>query len=178
MSNKKIDTHNSPLSKSLLLIRHAKSSWYDLSQKDFDRPLNARGKKDAPVMAKHIKKEQHVLLDAIVSSPAKRAMETAAYFAEAFDIKKKHIIQIPKLYEPTAESFFNAIIDLSNDYKTVALFSHNNGITHFANELTSAHIDEMPTCSIFALHILDNNWKNFEKAEKEFWFFDYPKKFN
>jgi phosphohistidine phosphatase len=61
--------------RSLLIVRHAKSSWDDLSQKDFDRPLNARGKKDAPAMAKRIREEKNVELDAIVSSPAKEPLQ-------------------------------------------------------------------------------------------------------
>src|SRR6185312_13026804 len=107
--------------------RHAKSSWDDIGQKDFDRPLNERGKNDAPTMAKKIRKEKDVELDAIVSSPAKRALENAKYIAKEFDIKKKHSIQIQKLYEPTIEAFYDAVADINNDYKTVALFSHNPG---------------------------------------------------
>ena len=85
--------------RSLLIVRHAKSSWDDLSQKDFDRPLNDRGKKDAPAMAKRIHKEKNIELDAIISSPAKRAFTTAKFFAEEFNIKKKNIIEWPELYE-------------------------------------------------------------------------------
>ncbi len=162
--------------KSLLLIRHAKSSWDDLSMKDFDRPLNARGKKDAPAMAKRLKKERQVSIDAIVASPAKRTMETAGYFAEEFDIKKKHIIQVPNLFDPTNERFLDAITNLDDEYSTVAIFSHNDGITYFANQLTNVHVDEMPTCAVFAIRMLNNSWKNFANADKEFWFFDYPKK--
>lgn len=162
--------------KTLLLIRHAKSSWDDINQKDFDRPLNERGKKDASAMAKIIRKEKDAELDAIISSPAKRAFETAKYFSKEFNIKKKHIIEIPKLYEPDIDAFYNAIINLDDDYKSVALFSHNPGITAFVNQLTNVHVDDMPTCSIFALRILNKEWKNFEQAEKEFWFFEYPKK--
>lgn len=161
--------------KSLLLIRHAKSSWNDIGQKDFERPLNERGKKDAPAMAKRLRKEKDITIDAIVSSPAKRAFTTANYFADEFQVKKKHIIQIPKLYEPTIEAFYNAILHVDDDYKSIALFSHNPGITAFVNQLTDVHIDDMPTCSVFALRMLSDEWKNFKTTEKEFWFFDYPK---
>ena len=161
--------------KTLLLIRHAKSSWDDITQKDFDRPLNERGKKDAPSMAKKIKKEKDALLDAIISSSAKRALETAKFFSKEFDINKKYITEIQNLYEPTIDAFYNAIINLDDEYKNVGLFSHNPGITAFANQLTNVHVDDMPTCSVFAVRILDNKWKNFQVAEKEFWFFDYPK---
>jgi phosphohistidine phosphatase len=164
--------------KFLWLIRHAKSSWNNFEQKDFDRPLNERGKKDAPVMAKRLRKEKAITIDSIVSSPAKRAITTANYFAEEFQVKKKHIIQIPTLYEPAMESFYNAIISLDDSYKCVALFSHNPGITSFANQLTNVHIDDMPTCSVFGLRVLNDEWKNFQTVEKEFWFFDYPKNFS
>ena len=66
--------------KTLLLIRHAKSSWDEPGISDFDRPLNERGKKDAPIMAKRVK-EKAIELDHLISSPAKRAKKTAKYFA-------------------------------------------------------------------------------------------------
>jgi len=162
-------------SKSLLLIRHAKSSWNDLSQKDFDRPLNDRGKKDAPAMAKRLHKEKNVVLDAIISSPARRAFTTAKFFAEEFEIKKKHIIEKPELYEASINNFYEAVASIHDDYDAVALCSHNPGITAFVNELTNVHVDDMPTCAVFALHIKTKSWKDFKIAEKEFWFFDYPK---
>src|SRR6516164_9096247 len=105
--------------KSLFIIRHAKSSWDDLSQKDFDRLLNDRGKKDAPAMAKRIHKEKNVDLDAIISSPAKRAFTTAKFFAEEFDVKKKNIIESPELYEASIDKFYKAVANLDNDYKSV-----------------------------------------------------------
>ncbi len=173
--NKLINSTLGTGGKTLLLIRHAKSSWNDFEQKDFDRPLNERGKNDAPAMAKKLRKEKDITLDSIASSPAKRAITTAIFFSKEFDVVKKHIIQIPKLYEPTIEAFYVALESLDDNYKSVAVFSHNPGITAFANQLTNVHVDDMPTCSVFALRILNNEWKNFQIAEKEFWFFDYPK---
>jgi phosphohistidine phosphatase len=161
--------------KSLLIIRHAKSSWADLSQKDFDRPLNERGKKDAPAIAKRLHKEKDITLDAIISSPAKRAFSTAKYFADEFGIKKKNIIEVPSLYEASIENFYNAVTNVDDDYDSVALFSHNPGITAFANLLTVTRVDDMPTCAVFAINIKTNSWKHFKTAAKEFWFFDHPK---
>jgi phosphohistidine phosphatase len=161
--------------RSLLIVRHAKSSWDDLSQKDFDRPLNDRGKKDAPAIAKRLHKEKNVELDAIISSPAKRAFTTAKFFADEFNIKKKNIIEWSELYEASIDKFYYAITNLSDDYTSVALFSHNPGITAFVNQLTNTHVDDMPTCAVFAIHIKAESWKDFETAKKEFWFFDYPK---
>jgi len=160
--------------KTLLLIRHAKSSWDQAGLSDFDRALNERGKNDAPAMAKRVK-EKEIELDHLVSSPAKRARKTAKYFAEEFGFKKEDIKLVEGLYGATQSEFLQVIRDIKDKYKTVALFSHNPGITDFASSLTSIRIENMPTCSVFALKIKTDNWNDFESAEKNFLFFDYPK---
>ena len=160
--------------KKLLLVRHAKSSWDQAGLSDFDRPLNERGKKDAPEMAKRVK-EKGVELDHLVSSTAKRARKTAKYFAEAFGLKKEDIQLIEALYGATPPEFVQAINELNDKFETVALFSHNPGITEFAGSLTSVRIEDMPTCAVFALQANTDSWKEFMNAEKSFLFFDYPK---
>jgi phosphohistidine phosphatase len=159
--------------KSLLLVRHAKSSW-DFDVEDFDRPLNDRGKKNAPEMAKRLVKKD-IKIDAFISSPAERALSTATHFVEEYDKKPKNIIEVPSLYHASTESFYSVIEELDNDFKTVALFSHNPGITDFANELTKTRIEDMPTCAIFAIKADIKKWSDFREGQKEFWFFDYPK---
>lgn len=160
--------------KKLLVIRHAKSSWDVSVEKDFDRPLNDRGKRDAPEMAKRLYK-RGIKMDGLISSPAKRALSTAAYFAEAFGVKEKHIDKVEKLYDATTDAFYDVVENLDNALKTVAIFSHNPSITDFVNQLTSTRIDNMPTCGIFAVKIDTKDWKEFRDASKEFWFFEYPK---
>lgn len=159
--------------KSVLLVRHAKSSW-DFDVDDFDRPLNPRGKTDAPVMAERLIKKE-IQIDAFISSPAKRALSTAALFAEAYERKTKTILPVPSLYEPVIQAFDTVIKNLDDIYKILAVFSHNPAITDFANQLTSVRIDDMPTCAIFAVKADIKSWKEFASAPKQFWFFDYPK---
>jgi phosphohistidine phosphatase len=163
--------------KKILLVRHAKSDWGDASLSDFDRPLNERGKRDAPVMAKRILGKK-VEIDAIISSAAKRAARTAKIFGEVFDLKKSRISFTEELYMAGSESFYSVIENTDDKFDTIALFSHNPGITEFANELTDARIDNIPTCGVFAIKINTDTWKDFKKAKKEFWFFDYPKAVN
>lgn len=160
--------------KHLLLIRHAKSSWENFSVKDFDRPLNDRGKRDAPEMAKRLV-EKGIKIDAFISSPAKRAKKTATYFVEAYAQSVEAIVFKEELYLATPAVFFNVICNLSTSADTVAIFSHNEGITDFANQLTNARIDNFPTCGIFGVKVHTNSWWEFKAAEKEFWFFNYPK---
>jgi phosphohistidine phosphatase len=159
--------------KSILLIRHAKSSW-DFDVEDFDRPLNERGKTDAPAMAERLRKRDFKI-DAFLSSPATRALATANIFASEFNEKQKNVITFPALYEPTPEAFTNLIEGLDKDLKNVAIFSHNPGITDFANSLTTVTVDDMPTCAIFALKADIKKWAEFNASQKTFWFFDYPK---
>ena len=160
--------------KSLLLIRHAKSDWGNLGLDDFDRPLNERGKRDAPVMA-HRLLDKKIKIDAIIASPAKRAAKTAKIIAGEMKIKKNRIIYKPELYLAGPEVFYTVIENMDDEFDSIAVFSHNEGITHFANMLTIARVDNIPTCGVFALKIKTTNWKDFRIAEKEFWFFDYPK---
>ena len=160
--------------KTLLLIRHAKSSWDNVILPDFERPLNERGKYDAPLMAKRIK-EKKIEIDAFVSSPAKRAKKTAEIFMAEFNAKEKKLIFIPSLYEATSEKFYDAIENLKDKYDTVALFAHNPGITDFINSLECTPVYDMPTSAVYAIKIKTKNWRDFRKANKEFLFFDYPK---
>lgn len=160
--------------KTLILVRHAKSDWSGDGLPDFDRPLNERGKKDAPVMAARLL-DKKIPVDLFIASPAKRAAKTARFFAEAYGNTKADIVFKEELYLPAADVFYKVIEHISDLHSHVALFSHNNGITDFANELTNARIDNIPTCGIFALNIHCDHWKDFRVAQKEFWFFDSPK---
>jgi phosphohistidine phosphatase len=160
--------------KSLLLVRHAKSSWDSHTLRDFDRPLNDRGLTDAPMMAQRML-ERKVHIDAFVSSTANRAFSTATFFAKAFHQKEKDIIGISKLYHAMPETFSEVIAELNNHWNTVAMFSHNPGITDFANMLGVARIDNMPTCGVLGVHFLCDKWEDALQAEKRFWLFDYPK---
>lgn len=160
--------------KTLLLVRHAKSDWSDGSLSDFDRPLNERGKRDAPVMAQRLV-DKKIPIDLFVSSPAKRAKKTAITFAEAYGKKKEEVLFIDELYAASADTFEAVIKKLDDQFASAAVFSHNPDITYFANSLTDARIDNMPTCSIFAVTADCDRWADFENAEKTFLFFDYPK---
>lgn len=160
--------------KYLLLVRHAKSSWGDFSIKDFDRPLNDRGKTDAPVMAQRLL-DREIKIDAFIASPAKRARKTAELFVKQYKANKDHIVFFDALYLAGPSIFSRVISETDDHFDTIAVFSHNDGITAFANTLTNTKTDNIPTCGIYAVKIKAKQWGDFPEAEKEFWFFDYPK---
>lgn len=163
--------------KHILLIRHAKSSWDDPAQPDFERPLNERGKRDAPQMAQRLL-ARSIDIDAFISSPAKRARKTADLFAAEYKVGKDSIIQVPELYHPAPANFFDVIAKVPGAAGTIALFSHNPGITEFVNMLTEVRVDDMPTCAIYGVQVHTTDWAQFRDAPKTFWFFDYPKSFS
>jgi phosphohistidine phosphatase len=160
--------------KTLLIIRHAKAETI-FTLNDFERPLNERGKADAPVMAKRLLQKK-IKIDAFVSSPARRAKKTAELFCAIYGLTDEDIIYVSALYHAPAAVFFEVVGHLDESFNTVALFAHNPGITHFANELAPEFkLDNMPTCAVFIVQADIDRWPAFHKAKKEFLFFDYPK---
>lgn len=160
--------------KKLILIRHAKSDWGNPGLADFDRPLNDRGKKDAPVMAQRLL-DRKVAIDAFITSPAKRAAKTAKIFAAAYGRKKDDILFNEELYLAAPQTFYTVIEKAADTFDSIAVFSHNEGITEFANMIAEVRIDNIPTCGVFAVKADCKRWADFREAKKEFWFFDYPK---
>ena len=132
----------------ILLIRHAKTEYPSFGMDDFDRALTQSGKEEAVrVSAKVL--ARGVQLDLILSSPAKRAKMTAEIFAATLK-PEEGIIFLPELYHPHPSVFDEVISKLDRSIKSVAIVSHNNGITDFANSLGIVRIDAMPTSSVLA----------------------------
>lgn len=155
--------------KTLYLIRHAKSSSPD-GIADFDRPLDERGHKDAPKMAKYLK-DNNFNIDYFISSPAKRALTTCRYFAETFD--QPNIKKNEDLYEPLNEDFVNTIVRIDDAYSSAAIFSHDPTISEFASKLAD-DLFEFPTCAVAIFEINCDSWSEFETAEKNLKHFFIP----
>src|SRR5690625_2892661 len=130
----------------LILVRHAKSDWVDPTIRGHERPLNARGLKNAPIMATRLANDG-VTVDRIVSSSAARASATADAFGEVFGVD---VGIDPGLYMSTAETLFRAGVEAgrSSGARTVMLVAHDPGISVLAGRLSDGVIDHMPTCSV------------------------------
>lgn len=161
--------------KRLYIVRHAKSSWGGIGLSDFERPLNERGKRDAPEMAQRLL-DRKVKIDAFISSPAKRAKNTCKAFCKTYKITEDEIIYMDELYHANSEMIYKVVNEFSNTFGNAAIFSHNPGITDFVNILCEGvRTENMPTCAVFAIEMDISNWSEFKAAEKKFLFFDYPK---
>ena len=160
--------------KRLFLIRHAKSSWDDTALPDKDRPLDDRGRRDAPKMGKRLAKRD-VKPDLILSSPARRALTTAEVIAKKLDYKLKDIVVDNRLYAGGADDLLNVIHELRDKLERVMLFGHNPEFTELAHRLSS-EITHMPTCAIAEFTFNAKSWSNIGKAKVAKVALDYPKK--
>ncbi len=160
--------------KTIYFIRHAKSSWKDMSLRDFDRPLNKRGLRDAPFMA-NLLKEKGVEPDAIVSSPANRAYTTACYFAKALNIEVADIIKEKAIYEAYYSTVLAVVQKQSDQLDTLLVFGHNPAFTNLANSFTGNHIDNVPTCGIVEVAATINKWAELDEGNGKVVNFLYPK---
>ena len=149
--------------KALFLIRHAKSSWDDTALPDKDRPLNDRGKRDAPKMGKRLARRD-VKPDLILSSPAMRALTTAEIIAKKLDYKRKDIVVDDRLYAGEADDLLNVIHKLGDKRERVILVGHNPELTDLAHRLSS-EITHMPTCAVAAFTFDAKSWSNIGKAK-------------
>ena len=160
--------------KTVLIIRHAKSSWGGIGQKDFERPLDTSGETDAATMALKIF-NKNIPIDLLLSSTANRAATTCLYFAAVNNIHHSQIVFLDKLYNAPEYIFTDVIAALDNTKNTIAIFAHNPGITEYVSTLCSnVEFYDMPPCGIFAVSAKVDSWVNFENAEKEFLFFEQP----
>ena len=160
--------------KTVILIRHAKSDQYSFN-KDISRPLNERGLRDAPVMAKRLR-EKIPVVNALITSPSLRTQTTAGFFADEYGIDRSSIIIADPLYLAGENTIIDVIASTDERLDTIAVFCHNPGITYLAATLVSTiQIDNMPTCGMLAVTADISSWAAFAKAKKAFLFFDYPK---
>ena len=158
--------------KTLLLLRHAKSSWDDSSLRDFDRPLSARGERDAPRIGKALRK-QGTIPDFIVSSPAARAKATIKALAKAarLDIAPQFDDAI---YGASSAELMRAIRRLSDAASCVMLVGHNPGFEDLLARLTASH-ERMPTAALACIEFDFERWEDVENGKGELLWLITPK---
>ena len=162
--------------KTLYLVRHAKSSWNHPELTDIKRPLNKRGKRDAPFMGNLLAKGK-IKVDQIISSPAIRAYSTAKIFASAIGYPLENINLDKNIYEADSYDLLQIIHGLDNKIDFVMLFGHNPGLTELYNKLSNKPIGNLPTCAATAIEFDIKYWEEVETFTGKLKFFEYPKKY-
>ena len=160
----------------LTLIRHAKSSWDDPALSDFDRPLNKRGKKNAPLMGKVIRK-RGLVFDQIVSSPALRAITTARLIAGKLDFPEQAIQQREELYAASVDELLDCVHSLASQTENIALVAHNPGLTDFCNYLSGESIANLPTCAVAVIEFDLDDWEAVSDESGRLALYEYPRKY-
>ncbi len=146
--------------KKLLLLRHAKSSWDDPALRDFERPLNKRGTKDAPRIGKYIAKRK-IKPDLVISSPAERARQTTALVAKAAKIKAE-VRYDKRIYEASTEQLLGILGEIEDGVNEVLLVGHNYGIEDLL-ELLTGEVHHMPTAALALITLDTDNWESISR---------------
>lgn len=162
------------MSKRVVIIRHAKSSWAEIGQPDFDRPLNKRGKDDAPAMGKRLA-ELDLQPDAIYASTAKRAKQTTEGICKGLDYTGT-VYWDRFLYHASPDRIEEQICGADDACDTIYIVAHNPGITDFVNDaIPGFSTDNVPTCGVIAFSVDTMRWTEYPQAKKKLIIYDYPK---
>ena len=161
--------------KTLYMVRHAKSSWDDMSLGDHDRPLNGRGKRNAPEMGMRLK-ERGVSPDLLISSSANRAHSTAKMISNEIGYSKSDIELTRELYHADEEDIILFVQKQKDSANSLMIFGHNPGFTDCVNLLCGSGYYNIPTCGIAAMTFDTDSWKEVNSGRGTLEFYDYPKK--
>lgn len=143
--------------KTLTLLRHAKSSWKQPDLSDFERPLNGRGRDDAPEMG-HRLARRGLQPTHIVSSPVVRARATAEAVADALGYPPERIAWEPRVYEASTGVLLKILREQPDDASHLLLVGHNPGLTQLANLLADDRLENLPTAGAYTLSLPVEHW--------------------
>lgn len=158
----------------LFLLRHAKSSWTDHTLSDFERPLNDRGKRDAPVMAKRLSLSS-LKPSFIVCSPSKRTTETLDFFLSSLNLDLKNVRFEKGVYEASLQDLISISESLPETDECVLIIGHNPGLSLLVEYYTGNELD-MPTCAFALISFQIDSWSELSRNTGLLISFEYPKK--
>ena len=161
--------------KKLFIVRHAKSSWDYPELSDFDRPLNKRGKSNAPEMGRRLA-SRGVKPDLMITSPAKRAAATAKRISREVGYPSDLIRKEELFYHGTIRDIIEVVKSVDDKVETLMIFGHNPDLTSLTNSLSGSDIYNIPTCGIAEIDFDVSSWSEVEKGLGKLISFDYPKK--
>lgn len=159
--------------KTLVLVRHAKSSWEHAGTADHERPLNHRGRRDAPDMGRRLR-ERGLLPDAIRSSTAVRARATAVAIAAELGIDPEDVVLDERLYGSSPGTILGVVGELDDSVATAMVVAHDPGLSDLAFDL-SGTIEHMPTCAVAEFRFDVASWSEVADAEPAEVRFEMPR---
>ena len=145
--------------RTLLLLRHAKSSWKDVTLSDHDRPLNGRGKRDAPKMGRLLRTEQ-LVPDLVICSTAKRARATTKLVVETSGYGEE-VIFTPDLYHAASFTYLEVLRQVPDQYRRVLVVGHNPNLEYLLEELTGDW-EHLPTATLAQVTLPIEHWRELD----------------
>ena len=161
--------------KTLTILRHAKSSWSDTSLSDAKRPLNRRGKHDAPMMGERMR-AHGIRPSLIVSSPATRAWSTAKIIAEAINYPREFLQKEKSLYLAPLGAILDVVMAQDSGFNNLMIVGHNPGLTDFVDFLVPGLTNNLPTAGVVSVEIEQDDWSLYERPAAKLLVHDWPKK--
>jgi phosphohistidine phosphatase len=161
--------------KVLTIVRHAKSSWKDASVSDRKRPLNSRGKRDAPVMGKRIL-EHGIRPSLIITSPATRAWTTAKIIARELNYPKEFLQREDHLYLASLDRLLDVIVAQDNGFNSMMIVGHNPGLTDLVNYLQPGLTNNLQTSGVVSVEVDQDDWSLYGRPETALLVHDWPRK--
>jgi len=159
--------------KKLYIIRHAKSDWNDDTLDDYDRPLNKRGQRDAPMMGQFLF-SKNIKPDLIISSPALRAITTAQLIAKEIKYEKV-IVPNQYIYDAYVTALQEVVEYIHDSNDTVFLVGHNPGVSSLAYMLCGSK-ENFSTCAVLEIEFDCDSWMDASKDNSTLVSYEYPKK--
>jgi phosphohistidine phosphatase len=160
--------------KTLYIVRHAKSSWDFPDLPDVERPVIEEGIFKTKKIAIELKK-RNVSVDLIISSHAKRALETAKMIATGIYFPVEKIEVSKDIYEVGMDDVFDMIFEVNNDVQSLMIVGHNPTFTQIANYFLQEEIDIIPTSGVISINFETNNWADIKKVKHKINFILFPK---
>jgi len=160
--------------KTLTLVRHAKSSWSDSSLSDRERPLNRRGKRDAPAMGRRIA-DAGIRPSLILTSPANRALTTARIIADTLAYPREFLQRQNELYLASPQDMLDVLVAQDNGFNSIMLVAHNPGLTDLANFFVPGLTNNLPTTGVVCVSIEKDDWSLYDNPVAKLFLYDFPK---
>ena len=166
----------STATKTLYLVRHGKAGWRHHEVNDADRPLKKKGVEESRMMALHLRTKD-TFPDLIITSPAKRAVQTARVFSEELGISDKYVQQNISIYSASLEEVLTVILGLDDKYSNVMIIGHDPALANVAGFLTGRVVEKIPTAGIVEITFNTNHWSKVSEDSGNMQFSISPKMF-
>ena len=160
--------------KTLTIVRHAKSSWKHPELSDRERPLNKRGERDAPVMARRVV-DAGIRPSQVISSPAVRAWTTARIFAKELGYPAEFLQREDSLYLASLDNLLDVIATQDAGFNHLMLFGHNPGLTDLVNYFVPGLTGNLPTSGVVSVGLESDDWTLYDRPTAALILHDFPK---